>query len=71
METLKSSNAVNKQLLNIDEVRAITGFSTTTIYKYVKSGEFTIRPIFVWAAACALQPAPSEYRKSVRKPASP
>ncbi|KGQ50089.1 transcriptional regulator [Gallibacterium anatis] len=40
METLKSSNAVNKQLLNIDEVRAITGFSTTTIYKYVKSGEF-------------------------------
>ncbi|MEH8044269.1 AlpA family phage regulatory protein [Gallibacterium anatis] len=40
MEILKSSNAVNKQLLNIDEVRAITGFSTTTIYKYVKSGEF-------------------------------
>ncbi|WP_230592141.1 helix-turn-helix transcriptional regulator [Gallibacterium anatis] len=38
METLKSSNAVNKQLLNIDEVRAITGFSTTTIYKYVKRG---------------------------------
>lgn len=37
----------------------------------MNSAEFTIRPIFVWAAACALQPAPSEYRKSVRKPATP
>lgn len=29
-----------KLLLNIDEVKAITGFSTTTIYKHVKQGKF-------------------------------
>lgn len=29
-----------KKLLTIDEVKAITGFSTTTIYKYVKQGSF-------------------------------
>lgn len=29
-----------KQLLNIDDVKAMTGFSTTTIYKYIKEGTF-------------------------------
>lgn len=37
METL---NTQPKQLLNLDDVKAITGLSTTTIYKHVKNGIF-------------------------------
>lgn len=42
METLNETIQTPpvKQLLNIDEVKAITGFSTTTIYKHVKQGAF-------------------------------
>ncbi|MDD0823108.1 helix-turn-helix domain-containing protein [Mannheimia sp. AT1] len=29
-----------KQLLDVQDVRALTGFSVTTIYKYVKEGIF-------------------------------
>lgn len=42
METLNQPHTTppKKLLLNIDEVKAITGFSTTTIYKHVKAGTF-------------------------------
>lgn len=40
LNTIQQPNQPIKQLLNIDEVKAITGFSTTTIYKYVKRGIF-------------------------------
>lgn len=45
METLNETTQTpttppTKLLLNIDEVKAITGFSTTTIYKHVKQGAF-------------------------------
>lgn len=40
METLNTNQPTPKQLLNIDEVKAITGFSTTTIYKHVKQDSF-------------------------------
>ncbi|MEE3700302.1 helix-turn-helix transcriptional regulator [Mannheimia haemolytica] len=29
-----------KQLLDVQDVKALTGFSVTTIYKYVKNGTF-------------------------------
>lgn len=38
--TQPTTTFTQKQLLNIDEVKAITGFSTTTIYKHVKQGTF-------------------------------
>lgn len=41
METSTSiHNTSKKQLLNLDDVKNITGFSTTTIYKHVKDGIF-------------------------------
>lgn len=42
METLNETTHTPqaKQLLNIEEVKAITGFSTTTIYKLMHKGEF-------------------------------
>ncbi|OOF47571.1 helix-turn-helix transcriptional regulator [Rodentibacter trehalosifermentans] len=43
METLNKDQSITpstKQLLNVEDVRAITGFSTTTIYKHVKDGIF-------------------------------
>lgn len=52
METLNDLTQSHKikQLLNIDEVRAITGFSTTTIYKYVKQGVFPAPKNCGWRA---------------------
>lgn len=42
METLNTNQPTQptKQLLNIEEVKAMTGFSTTTIYQHVKQGIF-------------------------------
>lgn len=42
METLNETTQTPrvKQLLNLDEVKAITGLSTTTIYKHIKQGAF-------------------------------
>ncbi|TYG33714.1 AlpA family phage regulatory protein [Lonepinella koalarum] len=40
METNQNLQQPPKKLLNIDEVKAITGFSTTTIYKHIKLGIF-------------------------------
>lgn len=40
METLNTTQPTAKQLLNLEDVKAITGFSTTTIYKHVKDGIF-------------------------------
>ena len=40
METLNTTHPTTKQLLNLEDVKAITGFSTTTIYKHVKEGNF-------------------------------
>lgn len=37
---LQTMTTPPKLLLNIDEVKAMTGFSTTTIYKHVKDGSF-------------------------------
>ena len=39
METL-NFQPTQKQLLNLDDVKTITGLSTTTIYKHVKDGIF-------------------------------
>ncbi|OOF56373.1 MULTISPECIES: helix-turn-helix transcriptional regulator [Rodentibacter] len=43
METLNKDQSITpstKQLLDLEDVRAITGFSATTIYKHVKDGIF-------------------------------
>ena len=41
METLNTTQQIStRQLLNLDDVKNITGFSTTTIYKHVKDGIF-------------------------------
>lgn len=45
METISPTpplpaSTIQKQLLNIEDVKAITGFSTTTIYKHIKTGAF-------------------------------
>ncbi|MBF0750903.1 MULTISPECIES: AlpA family transcriptional regulator [unclassified Pasteurella] len=43
METLNKDQSITpstKQLLDLEDVRAITGFSATTIYKHVKGGIF-------------------------------
>ncbi|OOF82821.1 transcriptional regulator [Rodentibacter ratti] len=43
METLNQDQSITpstKQLLDLEDVRAITGFSATTIYKHVKDGIF-------------------------------
>lgn len=41
METLNTTQQIStRQLLNLEDVKAITGFSTTTIYKHVKEGIF-------------------------------
>lgn len=37
----------------------------------MNSAVFITKPIFVWAAVCVLRRAPSEYRKSVRRPDTP
>lgn len=44
METLNVTkpSIITRQLLNLDEVKAITGLSTSTIYKYMKSGMFPL-----------------------------
>lgn len=40
METNQITTLPQKQLLDVQDVRALTGFSVTTIYKYVKEGIF-------------------------------
>ncbi len=35
-----TNQPIKKLLLDINDVKAITGFCTTTIYKYVKNGKF-------------------------------
>ena len=41
METLNTTQQIStRQLLNLEDVKNITGFSTTTIYKHVKDGIF-------------------------------
>lgn len=41
METTETHQTTPpKQLLDVQEVKALTGFSVTTIYKYVKNGTF-------------------------------
>ncbi|MDG6342402.1 helix-turn-helix domain-containing protein [Glaesserella parasuis] len=41
METLNPTQTTHqKQVLDVQEVKAITGHSVTTIYKYVKEGIF-------------------------------
>lgn len=41
MEKVEVEQGIHKkQLLNLEEVKALTGFSTTTIYKYMKLGKF-------------------------------
>lgn len=39
METTQPTTP-QKQLLDVQDVKALTGFSVTTIYKYVKEGTF-------------------------------
>lgn len=39
METTQNTTP-QKQLLDVQDVKALTGFSITTIYKYVKDGTF-------------------------------
>ncbi|QEH18212.1 AlpA family phage regulatory protein [Histophilus somni] len=40
IEQAQSVQPYQKKLINIEEVKAITGFSTTTIYKLMNKGEF-------------------------------
>lgn len=43
METLNKDQSITpttKQLLDLEDVRVITGFSATTIYKHVRDGIF-------------------------------
>ncbi len=40
IEQSQSAQPYQKKLINIEEVKAITGFSTTTIYKLMHKGEF-------------------------------
>ncbi|MDD6910421.1 helix-turn-helix transcriptional regulator [Actinobacillus minor] len=41
METLNPTQTTHqKQLLDVQDVKAITGLSVTSIYKYVKEGTF-------------------------------
>ncbi len=48
METLNPTQTTyQKQLIDVQEVKAITGHSVTTIYKYVKQGIFP-QPKKMW-----------------------
>lgn len=40
METTETHQSPQKQLLDVQDVKAYTGLSVTTIYKYVKQGIF-------------------------------
>ncbi|MDG4952089.1 helix-turn-helix transcriptional regulator [Actinobacillus equuli] len=40
MEQIQSTQPTQKQLLNVQDVRTVTGLSVTTIYKLVKNGAF-------------------------------
>ncbi|MBR0574159.1 MULTISPECIES: helix-turn-helix transcriptional regulator [Pasteurellaceae] len=37
---MEQQNTIQKQLLTLDEVVAMTGFSSSTIYKYMDQGKF-------------------------------
>lgn len=37
---METTQPTQKQLLDVQDVRTLTGFSITTIYKYVKDGTF-------------------------------
>ncbi len=39
-ETIQETNQPTKQLLTLKDVTAMTGLSSTTIYKFAKSGKF-------------------------------
>lgn len=40
MEQIQSTQPTQKQLLDVQDVRTVTGLSVTTIYKLVKNGAF-------------------------------